>query len=247
MKNTANVNSSLDELKLKSLEMDELLIKKDEITKSLIKAIEKNINDIDGESFRGKSTFKNSLELLKINLNKNSEKTDNSIRESHLALSNKIFNINQDEHGDYSMAQDLAYVRDLDRQIKNIDSWGAPMKKSKMFHIRKSSKANENLLNLLKEYNKSERNIANLQYESEILINDANKNCFNITLSKMKNKLNLNEELYDPAVVLADYGAGFEVLREGTISATPGQFAESYQKTGNLGLSMHRTAQARIW
>lgn len=247
MENTANVNSSLDELKLKSLKMDELLIKKSEITKSLIKAIEKNINDIEGESFRGKSTFKNSLELLKVNVNENSKKTNNSIRESHLALSDKILNINQEEHGDYSMAQNLAYTRDLERQIKNIDSWGAPMKKTKTFHLRKSSKANADLLNLLKEYNNIEENIASLQYESEILINDVNKNCFNITLSKMKNKLNLNEELYDSTVVLADYGAGFEVHREGMISATQDQFTQSYQKTGNLGLSMHRTAQARVW
>lgn len=247
MKNIDDINKDLDGLKLKSTEMDELLIKRDEITKSLIKAIEKNINDIDGERFRGKSAFKKSLGLLKANVDKNSENKDNYIKENYSNLNDKVLNINTENYTDYSIGQNLAYARSLERKINNIDSWHTPMKKTKTLYLRKSSKANENLLNLLKEYNESEGNIANLQYESEILINDANKNCFNITLSKLKNNLNFNEELYDPTVVLADYGTGFEVLREGTTSTTPEQFASSYQKTGNLGLSMHRTAQAKVW
>lgn len=247
MENIANINRALDELKLNSTKMDELLIKRDEIAKSLIKAIEENVNDIDGVSFRGKSAFKKSLELLKVNVDKSSENKENYIRENYLVLSDKALNINQEDSGDYSMGQNLAYARSLEMQIKNIDSWHTPMKKTQILYLRKSSKANENLLNLLKAYNKNKENIANLQYESEILINDVNKNCFNITLSKLKSNLNLNEELYDPTAVIADYGAGFEVLREGTSPATSEQFARSYQKTGNLGLSMHRTAEAKVW
>lgn len=247
MENTGNINRVLDELKLNSTKMDALLINRNEIARSLIKAIEFNINDIEGEKFRGKSAFKKSLELLKVNVEGNSENKDNYIKENYSNLNDKVLNINTENYTDYSMGENLAYARSLGRQINNIDSWHAPMKKTKTFYLRKSSKANADLLNLLKEYNNIEENIASLQCESEILINDINKNHLNTTLSKVQTSLDLNNELYDPTSVLADYGSGFEVLREGTTFATSEQFARSYQQTGNLGLSMHRTAQVRVW